>query len=55
MDVPEPSTVTLSGAGGMVKTLTNHYAEPGQTPGRFLRAALGFGFRGLGGNCLIDL
>src|SRR5258708_29836451 len=56
MDVPEPRTVIFSGAGGMVKALeTNHHAEQGQTAGRFLRAGLSLGFRGLGRNSLIDL
>jgi len=55
MDVPEPSTVTLSEVEDMVKALERIITRSrGQTAGPFLRAGFGLGFRGLGRNRLID-
>src|SRR6266478_2843724 len=56
MEVPEPRTVTLSGAGGMVKALKSSVTQSGlMRPGCCLGAALGLGFSGFGRNRLIDL
>src|SRR6267154_1852874 len=56
MEVPEPRTVTFSGAGGMVKALKSIVNQSGlMRPGCCLGAALGFGFSSFGRNRLIDL
>ena len=54
MEVPEPRTVTFSGACGMVKASKAIFAAPGETAGRWLRTAFGLGFGSLGGERLID-
>src|SRR5438445_158518 len=45
MEVPEPRTVTFSGAGGMLKALKSIVSQSGRVCRRLLRAALGLGFR----------
>src|SRR5713226_200090 len=56
MEVPEPRTVTFSGAGGMVKAPKSIVTRSlNQTAGRCLGAALCLGFGGFGRNRLIDL
>src|ERR1700674_2000727 len=55
MDVPEPSTVIFSGAGGMVKKLKSGLATPRWAAGCHSGACLRFGLRGLRRNRLIDL
>src|SRR6266851_3918362 len=53
MEVPEPRTVTFSGARGMLKSVEiDRRTEPGRR--HFLRAALSLSFGGLGCNGLID-
>src|SRR5258708_7210673 len=56
MEVPEPRTVTFSGAEGMVKALESIVTQSGlMRPGCCLGAALGLGFGSFGRNRLIDL
>lgn len=55
MDVPEPRTVTFSGAGDILKTIETIFTRSQARPPDFrLRAGFRLGLGGFGRNRLID-